>query len=610
LKLDLASHIMPRPGEGERRETCVLCGQPIPIGLPRSAVCEDCLQIIETNTGNTYFHLYRNHSQPWLVKSGGIVLGPLSSAQVEEKIRHKEIGLFDLVQRPYGRWIYAREEETFRAVVEEVRSHPSAHEDTVALTSTEITEAMDGTEFDGDTLASARTVQALKDGADQAPMESYGAESRPGSAFRNFMLFAFVLVLAAVVVSVVSFRRGLSGDGEKNLEDAVNAYAAGDYNAARTSFRKANAARELDTENMLSYLSVLIGQDLLAEAAPLLDKLESRNLDSGQKTRLYVLRGLRAMGSADLDGAEEFFKKALEENRSDEYAVFNMASVQLLKNEPDRALDTLETVENPTTDARLWNFLLAEAAATKAKNKDNGEGLGKIVEKIGSSLPAAFAPQAYSTETNLLLAYLHNKLGNGPAVGAIVENILKAEPEVTDSSVENLWMFHKKISWQNLEVYCMSLKNALKESGMGNSLWAYCKARAGDTAKAKELSQDLYMKKESDSTARALLAYSQLKIGKDDEAASLLKTQNLQSPFEHWILAHACASLKNAECLDREVGKLLEVTPASPFALAEKIKTVADKRDRAGFDKWIEIARRKAWYYQPIRQLELANRSL
>jgi lipopolysaccharide biosynthesis regulator YciM len=249
---------------------------------------------------------------------------------------------------------------------------------------------------------------------------------------------------------------------------------------------------------------------------------------------------------------------------------------------------------------------MADAAATRLDSKGIADDLARIIEKLGNPIH----PSPYSAEINLILGYLNARAGNKVAATNISENILRSEPEVTEGSVENLWMFRRRVSWQNLEKYCSSLKDALAGSDVALSIWAFCQARGGDTAKAKDFSQELFLKKESDPLIRALYAYAELKVGKHDEAESLLKNQKLGTPFEHWVLARACQANKNNTCLESEVAKLIDVTPSSPFGLTEKIKSLMDKRDKKEISKWIEVAREKAWYYQPIRQLEMTQRSL
>ncbi len=345
------------------------------------------------------------------------------------------------------------------------------------------------------TLAGARLVEGIEDtNTGRMPTERYSDETQPSNAFRVFIIFGFVLFVAAAIISAVSLHgpgTSLSDDEYKRtLDEAKNAYFAGDYNLARTSFRKANSVSELVADNAILYLSVLIGQDLLAESEQILSKLSAKPLGQKEKTQLQVLKGLKALNSGDPNGAEDALKAALEADRSNEFAVFNLANVYLIKGDPDRAIDTLETVENPSNDPYLWKFLMADAAATRLDTKGNADDLAKIIEKIGNPIH----PNPYSAEINLILAYLNARAGNKVAATSISENILRSEPEVTEGVVENLWMFRRRVSWQGLEKYCSSLRDILAGSDAALSIWAFCQARSGETAKAKDFSQELYLK--------------------------------------------------------------------------------------------------------------------
>ncbi len=618
VKVSLAGQIKPDPREHAKDAACILCGQNIPIGLPRSALCEDCLHEIETNTGATYFHLYRTFSQPWLVRSSGVILGPLSAAEVEAKIRNKEIGLFDVVQKPYGRWVYAREEPTLKDVVEEVRSRPSSREDTVALTtgdSTAVTSVGDpalsatGQYADPypDTISGARQVEALNN--DQVPMrpQQFGDESQPSTAFRNFLAFGFILFLAAAVVTIVSLSSGekmTDREVKTSLQAAKDSFYAGDFDAARNGFRK--VSDQLDNESLFNYTALLIDQGFLAEADTFLVQLNAQVIDAKDKSKILVLKALKTLFSGEVSESEDFLKSALELDRTSAPAIFNLANVYILKGEPDRAIDTLNTLENPPTDKELWNLLLADAAASKIKVNGPNDEVRKIVEKVSILNP----PAPYATEISLLVAFMHIKLGDKPGAAVMVEGILKLEPEVTDLTVPNLLLYRKRTTWQSLETYCNDVRNTLPESTLGSLLWSYCQVRSGETTKGKDLAQEVFLKKESDPLARSTLAYAQLKVGKHDEAESLLKGKLRGTPLEYWVMSKACETLKNQACVEEYIGKLLDISPSSPYGIDQKLVLALAKSDRAEYTKWLETARERTWYYQPIRQIELNQREL
>lgn len=69
----------------------------------------------------------------WLVKSSDRILGPFSTAEMEERLRSKEIVILDEVVTPRSRWRLLRDEPTFSKLVEEIRrGQLSAREDTEA----------------------------------------------------------------------------------------------------------------------------------------------------------------------------------------------------------------------------------------------------------------------------------------------------------------------------------------------------------------------------------------------------------------------------------------------------------------------------------------------
>ena len=57
----------------------------------------------------------------WMIKSENRILGPYSYDQIEDLLKKKQITLIDEVRDMDTRWMYVRESEALKAIVEEIR---------------------------------------------------------------------------------------------------------------------------------------------------------------------------------------------------------------------------------------------------------------------------------------------------------------------------------------------------------------------------------------------------------------------------------------------------------------------------------------------------------
>ncbi len=104
-------------------------------------------------------YLQKNSEKKWLIKSENKILGPYSFDQILDLLRKKQISIIDEIRDPETRWLYVRENNEFKNIVEEIRKEidskqestktfqsvagftgvtTSGYEDTVSKTKTDI----------------------------------------------------------------------------------------------------------------------------------------------------------------------------------------------------------------------------------------------------------------------------------------------------------------------------------------------------------------------------------------------------------------------------------------------------------------------------------------
>ncbi|MGZ3725383.1 MAG: hypothetical protein ACXWQQ_06270 [Pseudobdellovibrio sp.] len=66
-------------------------------------------------------YLEKNLEKKWLIKSENKILGPYNFDQIIDLLRKKQISVIDEVRDPETRWLYVRENNEFKNIVEEIR---------------------------------------------------------------------------------------------------------------------------------------------------------------------------------------------------------------------------------------------------------------------------------------------------------------------------------------------------------------------------------------------------------------------------------------------------------------------------------------------------------
>src|SRR3989338_6895820 len=70
-----------------------------------------------------------SNEKKWLIKSENKILGPYSFEQIEDLLLKKQISIIDEVRDSDTRWLYLRENQQFKKIIEDVRAQIESRSD-------------------------------------------------------------------------------------------------------------------------------------------------------------------------------------------------------------------------------------------------------------------------------------------------------------------------------------------------------------------------------------------------------------------------------------------------------------------------------------------------
>jgi tetratricopeptide (TPR) repeat protein len=611
LKFSLGGLIKPDYLEKTPTNICVLCSNLVGDKIMRSSICAECLGEIQQETGRGYDELYQNHFRPWLVRASGHILGPLSQWEVEEKIKSKEIGLFDYVQKPFGRWIYIREEEALKSAVEDARRRAGGKEDTVAMSleSTGVTVVTDPPIEDS--LEGAREALSVPGGISDDLLESKGY-GRQATKTNGLLWSIFLLILTITVGGIVFNLTQISketsqvtGTVRELVLRANSLKNTGRFTEAKKLYGEIFLTNKRDTSVGLSLISLYLLDQQILEAGRTIDAFDSLSKDHPDAVKFQLLRGLRAMASGDTTLAEEEFKKAQAMDSKSHHAIINLAAALLMKGEPDSALKLLSSeLKDSQFDANA-SILMAEAAVRVYQKE---EKKAPVIKALGHIRSALTTERQMRQELILVQAWLEAVLGEKVNALASVDTFFESEPDVSEKLLPLFFEVGQRSQWTHLAGVCQELKEIFDDKARVLALLGMCRMKAQDLTSGREIIEDAHSRDMGDPVVASALSWAYAKVGelkKAKAALTQIKTSSDKKPpffltFQKWSLC-----IQESEEVCRPFESLLELQVPIPLEYAEQVlrKKMKDS-DGSELEASVDQELQTAMRYIPFHQIK------
>lgn len=514
----------------------------------------------------------------WLVKSSGMIVGPLSLDEIIKDIKLRKITMIDEVRSPETRWKFIREHEELAEVIEEVRND-QAHgkEDTVST----FVEGLSFEENEDFTPAPYPLTQLPASPPTPEPPPPRNVESpseknmaptavakidpniqkiksvqRDGGS--NLPIYGLLLILIGLIGYAV-FQYFPRQEIVRNLgyEDYVRLARSNKnlgYNEkALEFFRKAESLQKLDVANQLSMVSLLMKvENQNVQARQILEKISAvPGLDEGTKLEIKSLTALSYLREGQLTEARRRYAEIIKSSPDLEKAQINLIEIQILQAEFEAARDSIASLMR--TGLKDPILLLYRSLASYRIEEDPVS-----LDEVLANLKRFYSQyQDYRAEVVLLQAAVLKKMNKDLDTADAIRKLLAMDPDLTDEHMHDLELNQEVLSWGYLGNICEILIESGGDSPTYKGLEIYCDYQRGEVKQALEKIEKARARTSNDLSLLGLHAFLLFKAGRTNEANSVLQLPRAgESGLAQVVKAKLCQQQRDWNCAEKEWQKV------------------------------------------------------
>lgn len=540
---------------------------------------------------------------PWLVKSGGRIIGPFFENEIISLLRTREIVLIDELSRPCGRWVYIRDEPAFAAIAEELRQKnlKTLNDETTA--NIEQTQTPTQTISVTQNLADDRTEeisniievnpqasQTIKDvmGTAKSVNRDSGAPRTAKPLTDDTYVFEgdrlvqkesqaiskFLWVVTAVVifssVGYVAFRQYIAKPIQNkatalaSLDKAQNAINNGDYNSAFTLYKRAHLA---DSQDMRTYLPLAVLyvqiEHQTVQAKRLLESLLSNQ--EKERQRILTAMGLAELTDRRYSEAETRFNRALEVDPLFKPALINLGATSLLAGDAEKANNYLQIAIKDGSREGLEQILVVDALTQLYQKEKDKSYLVQAERFISEYLKPT---QPYYLEGLVASIYVSYLMQDREKMYNKINLLLDSDPLSSDLHKYNLYVYRDGIDWKKLNQWCLKSTEILDPVARVVAFEAACLVKANDLSEASRKIEDAVQQAPRDSLVQATYGYILEVLNAPDrakvayeKAVDFDRVKTFQSP--RILMARYCESTNQIGCAEAYWRELLQINSNS-----------------------------------------------
>ena len=575
----------------------------------------------------------------WLVKAGGLIIGPLTDREVTDKLKSREIRVIDEISKPCGRWIYLRDEPQFAKVVEEVRMGNSRMSDdtvtnatedgtrtpTNTVTLTDATELDDLTEEITQSAVQEAMYQSFDDinkgGNDRrsessaSPLESFtydGDKAIHAKAQASTKWVAGItILLVGITIVYVIFNQFIAQPIEdKNIAEesrgiAAEALRIGNYDNALSNFRIAYEADPDDRSvyPQLGVLEIQVGNQSVV-GKRLLEKV--RNWVGAEKKHVFTGLGLAALKDGDYESANKHFDEALAADPLFLPAVINLGVTALYLNEHQKANNFFQLALKDGSRDGIDLLLLVDTLYKLYQTEQDRSYLVEAKRYLDGMRKVS---RSYLDEVYVASAFIEVHLENTNKASEHMAAFLE-RPLGESSFYKHDVMVHRdQVSWDKINQWCLEATSKLDPSSHNIAAEAKCLFMSKDLLGASQKIDTAVNQTPRDSLVQAV--YAELLRGIDlndkakaatDTAWDLNKEQGHVLPLI--LQARYCESQKDYFCSLNYWQEVLKKNPKSEMAMAGIGRSYFEDGHYSDAKKYLAMAKRLRTNYKPVLKLD------
>ena len=540
---------------------------------------------------------------PWLVKSGGRIIGPFFENEIISLLRTREIVLIDELSRPCGRWVYIRDEPTFAGITEELRQKnlktlndetTAQIEHTVTPTATiSVTDKLidDRTEEISNIIEiNSENRHQIKEILEAAPSsksqksnilsdETYVFEGDASVQKETQAVSKWMWAFAAVVIfgslGYVAFRQYIAKPIQTkaialaSLEKATAEVEDGFYSEAFNLYKKAFESYP-DDQRIYLPLSLLYlheeGQTVIARR--LLEKLLAQQEKDRQK--ILTAAGLADLYDRRLPEAEARFLRALDVDPLFKPALINLGAAALAGQDYEKANNHLQIAIKDGSREGLEQIMLAEVLSRLYEKEKDKTYLQQAEKYLNEYLNPS---RAYYLEALVASIYIHHLNQEKEKIYTKINLFLNADPMGSSLHKTNLYLFSNSITWTKLNQWCLQSTAGLDPLARLVAFEALCLLKANDLTEASRKMEDAVQQAPRDPLIQAVYGYVLENLNATDRARAAYeksvdfdREQRFESP--RILMARYCAEQGQTDCAAQYWRELYNLNTRSLPALA------------------------------------------
>ncbi len=530
----------------------------------------------------------------YLVKSSSKVIGPYNEDEIIDLLLSNQISLLDEIKKPYGRWIYLREDKHFREVVDRVRSQIDQLKDDTEgstqagtqtkrisdeLTPTPLPKQVQVIATDSETVAppQPRRPERIKEirnatekvkSPDLSQVSSAGSESRSNA--RLLMIIAFVVVSVGGMF-VFQFLRN-HREGENPQTRFFRALALKQNQIALSSYNAMDTQDRMSVKVKKAILPIIANFDKGSTEArdALLQLLQSVD-DRKEKSIFANSVGISYLHEQKWDEAFRYFDSAIKYDAYNPAPLINMATLKVLTGQLAQAMEQYRNILLSTlytsggTQANtpyktfvqygfLYSFFKEYAQHDLAtRRKVYNEYRGTL-----SSIDRSMDRQYFLNFEMSFLQFLVQLEFVQEDIGENFQKFFRTvlnDPSLSYKSPDLYWEI---ADWKSIRDLC----NQTSLKSLQVSLFkTICQLRSNQEAEAERgIKEDiLQFPKEKDSMLT--YAFYLLKVGKLDEAKAqtdLVLRGGQQNRLAQWLQGAICVEASRDTCATSMLREVLK----------------------------------------------------
>lgn len=564
----------------------------------------------------------------WLVKSGGVILGPLARHEVSELLRNREIGFLDEVSSPLRRWQPIEVHPEFNDIVEAARhaalsettqvgdySHTPAMTQTISMTSgltEEITNDLDGftptqREIVVHDVSEQVTVTSPTGGRFQPRGLPQTAVQRKVEATGRWFWVIAVVILIGVALLVIRQRlvnapAAVAGP-EQIRRQVQEAIEVGSSAEALKILRATDLAQSGD---LAFYYGTLLIQ---AEGQTLLGRRMVSPFAAVHRPEAKM--ALTSLAIADLidgqaDSAEQNLNRALSIDPEYPPALVNKASLFVLRGQFQAAHELAQRLISAGSVEGIVYLVFAEATQGLFASTQNSSFLNEAIQTLRGFQRRS---HDYSSEIGLHLLHLES-LAKKEVTDEMLAEYLDKDPALTENHRHNVFVYRGAANWGSLGRLCQTVALRLSEGALANTFRAACRERSGKVKEAGAFIEKAVSQAPTDPLVQAWYSIILRSSGQAEQASVVLGRAgeaNRRGQFSLPLVLQArfCQQNGDWDCAHESWQKLYERNLEDINAIAGLANLRARKKLLGEARKTLDLGLRLAPDFIPLLKLQL-----